>query len=99
MAHPMIGLRLNSSSISVCAGGTGTIDADVVNEGSTVDEIAFDIVGGAAAWSTVTPPTTRLFPGDRTSVTVRFQPGLGPQLASGEHHFGLRARSATDPSS
>src|SRR5580765_6743879 len=95
----MIGLRLSSSSISIAAGGTGSIDAVVVNDGSTVDEIALDIVGGVAAWATVTPPTVRLFPGDRASVTISFHPVLGPQLASGQHDFGLRARSTTDASS
>jgi hypothetical protein len=85
----MIGLRLNSSSIFVSAGGTGAIEAVVVNDGSTVDEM-LSTSSAAAAWSTVTPPTVRLFPGDRSSVTVRFQAVLGPQLASGEHHC-LRA--------
>jgi hypothetical protein len=95
----MIGLRLNPTSISIAAGGTGAIEAVVINDGTTVDEIAFDIVGAAAAWSTVTPSTVRLFPGDRATVEVRFQPVTGPQLASGPHDFGVRARSTTDSSS
>jgi hypothetical protein len=95
----MIGLRLTSTTISVAAGGTETIEAVVVNDASTVDEIVVDVVGGAAAWSTVTPPSVRLFPGDRASVEIRLHPVLGPQLASGRHDFGVRAHSTTDSSS
>jgi hypothetical protein len=99
MARTMIGLRLDPTSVSIPAGGTGSIEAIVINDGTTVDEIAFDVVGAAAAWSTVTPTTVRLFPGDRATVEVRFKPVSGPQLASGRHDFGVRARSTTDSSS
>jgi hypothetical protein len=95
----MIGLRLTSESVSIAAGGTESFEAIVVNEGSTVDEIAVDVVGPAAAWSTVTPSAVRLFPGDRASVEIRLQPVLGPQLASGRHDFAVRAQSTTSSSS
>jgi hypothetical protein len=90
-------VTLVTPAVAVEPGQTAAIAVKVRNTGSVVDEFALDVLGDAAAWATVEPPSMNLFPGAEGEAKAVFRP---PRLAStpaGLVPFGLRARSREDP--
>jgi hypothetical protein len=90
-------VTLVTPAVAVEPGQSAAIAVKVRNTGSVVDEFALDVLGDAAAWATVEPPTINLFPGAEGEASAVFRP---PRLAStpaGLVPFGLRARSREDP--
>jgi hypothetical protein len=73
------------------------IEVRIKNTGTVVDEFSIDVLGDAAGWAAVDPPTVSLCPGADATVRAVFSP---PRLAStpaGQVPFGLRVRSKEDP--
>ena len=78
-------------------GSTVSIAIKVRNTGTVVDEFALDVLGDAAGWATVAPPSLNLFPGAEGDATATFSPPRAASTPSGQVPFGLRARSREDP--
>jgi hypothetical protein len=67
------------------------------NTGSVVDQLTFQILGDAGAWTTVTPPSLSLFPGAEEAVTITFSPPRSAQVPAGQMPFGVHVISKEDP--
>ncbi|GGQ82585.1 COG1470 family protein [Couchioplanes azureus] len=86
--HAMLG----TPELRVLPGSEATCDLTVRNTGDLVEAYEFDVVGDAAAWATVEPPSANLYPGDETTARVVFQPLRSPPPPAGEIPFAVRVR-------
>jgi hypothetical protein len=90
-------IKLPGEVVQVVPGAEATVTATVRNTGTLVDQFTFEILGDAAGWATVDPPTLSLFPGAEGKAVVRFAPPRQPNVVAGPVVFGLRAVSHEDP--
>lgn len=91
-------VTLAPAAVTVVPGAEATVEVRVHNNGSVVDEFTIEVVGDAAAWSRVTPPSLNLFPGSDGTATVTFRPPASADVAAGQVPFGVRVQSNQDPS-
>jgi hypothetical protein len=89
-------VTLTAPSIGVAPGGEATLELRLRNTGTVVDEFALGVLGDAAGWSSVEPPTISLFPGAEETARIIFRPPRSPQVPAGPMPFGLHARSRED---
>ena len=90
-------VTLVTPAVAVEPGQSVSVTVKVRNTGSVVDEFALDVLGDAAAWAAVDPPTVNLFPGAEAEATAVFRPPRAASTPAGLVPFGLRARSREDP--
>lgn len=90
-------LSLLAPSVSVEPGREAAIEVRLRNAGGVVDEFTFDVLGDAAPWASVEPPTLSLFPGAEGTARVVFRPPRSSAVPAGVITFGLRARSRENP--
>ena len=91
-------VTLTPAAVTVVPGSEASVELRVHNNGSVVDEFSFEVVGDAAAWSTVSPPTLNLFPGADGVARVSFRPAQSADVVAGSVPFGVRVSSRSDPS-
>lgn len=90
-------VQLVTPAVEVAPGQSITIDIKIRNTGSVVDEFVFDVLGDAATWAVVEPPSVSLFPGAEGAAKAVFSPPRKASTPAGLIPFGLRARSREDP--
>jgi hypothetical protein len=90
-------VTLVTPAVAVEPGQTVTITVKIRNTGSVVDEFALDVLGDAATWAAVEPPTINLFPGAEGEAKAVFRPPRAASTPAGLVPFGLRAASREDP--
>lgn len=88
--------RLSATAAEVEPGGRVSLDLSVRNTGTVVDQFTFEVLGAAAAWTTVEPAAISLFPQAEETVQVWFAPPRGPGTAAGVVPFGVRVVSRED---
>lgn len=89
--------NLETKTISVQPGAVASVRIRVQNTGQVVDEFTLQVLGDAAGWALVAPPTISLFPGKDEIATVTFRPPKAAQTKSGSVPFGIRVQSREDP--
>ena len=89
---------LSTTAVTVEPGGQVTVGVKIKNTGLVVDEFSVSVVGDAAPWATVEPPSVSLFPNADGEATVRFSPPRSAETTAGEVPFGVRVASKEDPS-
>ncbi|HTW06350.1 MAG TPA: hypothetical protein VME46_02505 [Acidimicrobiales bacterium] len=89
--------RLSGPAAEVQPGGRTSLELSVRNTGTVVDQFSFEVLGAAAPWTTVEPPTISLFPQAEETVHVEFAPPRAPGTAAGAVPFGVRVVSREDP--
>jgi hypothetical protein len=92
-----VSVALSETTLDVVPGEEAVCTATVRNTGAVIDQISFDVVGPAAAWSVIEPPVLNLYPGDSGQVRVHFRPPRASEPNAGPSVFGLRASSLEDP--
>ncbi len=90
-------VTLVTPTVAVEPGQSVSITVKVRNTGSVVDEFALDVLGDAATWAAVEPPTINLFPGAEAEAKAVFRPPRAASTPAGLVPFGLRAASREDP--
>jgi hypothetical protein len=88
---------LENKLVAVDPGGVAGVRVKIQNTGQIVDEFAVDVLGDAAPWASVAPPTVRLFPNTEELVTVTFRPPRTAQTHAGDIPFAVRVQSREDP--
>ncbi|MBM9506688.1 COG1470 family protein [Actinacidiphila acididurans] len=83
-------------SVAVVPGDEAAVPVQVVNSGTTVEELRFEPVGPCAGWATVEPERLSLFPGAAGTAEVRLRPPRESGTAPGEFVLGLRAVPTSD---
>jgi len=89
--------HLESRLVAVTPGSAASVQLRARNTGSVVDQLTFQILGDASAWTTVTPPSLSLFPGAEEAVTITFSPPRSAQAPAGQMPFGVHVISKEDP--
>ncbi len=90
-------VKLPSDVVQVVPGSEATIPVTVRNTGTVVDQFTIEVLGEAAAWATVQPPTLSLFPGAEGKAVVTFAPPRVASVPAGPLVFGIRVASHEDP--
>ena len=88
---------LSRTDPTVDPGGQAAITITIRNTGAIVDRFDVDVVGPAAGWVRVDPPSLSLFPGVEGSATITFAPPRASTPRAGLHPFGIRVRPAAEP--
>jgi hypothetical protein len=92
-----VSATLETTRLAVTPGSEVSLELRVRNTGNVVDVLTVEVIGDAAAWSTVLPDRVSLFPGGDATVTVVFRPPMAADGPAGEVPFGLRVRSQENP--
>ncbi len=92
-----VSVALGTTALQVVPGEEAVLTASVRNTGPVVDQVSFDVVGPAAAWSVIEPPVLNLYPGDTGQVRVHFRPPRKSEPGAGPVPFGLKAIPLEDP--
>ncbi|MFE7645512.1 ricin-type beta-trefoil lectin domain protein [Streptomyces phaeoluteigriseus] len=88
---------LEPASATVDPGGSTRVRLRVRNTGDVVDEYRFEPVGSVAPWTTVEPPTLRLFPGTTGTVELTFAPPRTPDAIAGPNPYAVRITPTEHP--
>lgn len=88
---------LGQSALAVEPGGQVVAAVRVRNTGDVVDQFHFEVIGDAAAWTTVDPPVLRLLPDAEEEVQVTFQPPRSADVTTGPVPFAVKVVSQEDP--
>ncbi len=90
-------VELEPRSVAATPGTPAVVAVRLRNTGTVVDQFSLDVVGDAAAWAIVDPPTVSLFPGAEGATTLTFTAPRSPAVRAGRVPFGLRVQSKEDP--
>jgi hypothetical protein len=90
-------LVVPDAPVAVDPGQEGSCEVTVRSRAAIVDQLTLDVLGQAAAWSTVEPRSVSLFPGAQASVRVTFRIPRSAEATPGPLPFGIRATSVVDP--
>ncbi|HEY4331851.1 MAG TPA: hypothetical protein VGM78_04755, partial [Ilumatobacteraceae bacterium] len=88
---------LTAREIVVAPGTEARTIMRVRNTGNVVDQFDLQVLGVAAEWATVEPPSISLFPGIEQSVHVVFHPPRASSSTAGRFPFAVKALSHEDP--
>lgn len=80
-------------SCSVAPGQEVSLRLAVTNTGAVVDDVRLSVLGDAAPWASVHPPSLALFPGDTGHATVRLAPPEEGGPPAGSVALGVLASS------
>ena len=89
-------VELEPRNVAATPGTPAVVAVRLRNTGTVVDQFTLDVVGDAAAWATVDPPTVSLFPGAEGATTLTFTAPRSPAVRAGRVPFGLRVQSKED---
>jgi hypothetical protein len=89
-------VALTAPAVAVEPGSEATLEFKLRNTGSVVDEFTLGILGDAAGWAAVVPPTISLFPGAEETGRIVFRPPRSASVPAGPMPFGLHAVSRED---
>jgi hypothetical protein len=89
-------VRLEDHDLLVEPGGSVASQVTVRNVGGVVDSYAVQVLGDAAPWTTIEPPSINLVPEAEGTVQVTFSPPRRPDVAAGLRPFRLVASSSED---
>ncbi|GMU40223.1 MAG: hypothetical protein AMXMBFR23_10890 [Chloroflexota bacterium] len=104
MTTAALQVHLEPEHLALTLGERATVEVEVFNATSIVDEFRVDLVGPAAdpirpEWVTATPSRLPLFPNTSGVVTLTLDVPAASQLLAGRHLVGVKITSTSDPSS
>ncbi|MFJ7768865.1 RICIN domain-containing protein [Streptomyces sp. NPDC097107] len=88
---------LEPASATVDPGSSTRVRLRVRNTGDVVDEYRFEPVGDVAPWTTVEPPTLRLYPGTTGTVELTFAPPRTSDAVAGPNPYAVRITPTEHP--
>src|SRR3954470_20219412 len=91
-------LRLQRGPINVRPGSTVRVGITVMNAGLRTEQLAPAVLGGAASWTTLRPPSLTLPPGGEGVVEAELHPPRVAHVRAGPMPFGVQVASLTGPS-
>ncbi len=91
-----VSASFDESAVTVEPGDEATISVQVLNSGSTVEELRFEVVGPCTRWTAVEPASLSLYPGRSGTTTLRLHPPRDSGIAPGEMTLGLRVIPTSD---
>jgi hypothetical protein len=95
-AHMGATATLGVKSASVQPGGEASCEIRIRNSGTVVDQFTLEVLGDAAGWAIVEPPSVSLFPGAEAVARIRFKPPKSPNIPARAIPFAVRVKSRED---
>jgi hypothetical protein len=92
-ATPSLRVEIADLSLTVEPGESIATTLTVQHLGQRVEEVAIDVVGAVASFSTVDPPTLKIYPGTTTTCTLRVSPPRTSTCPAGHLGYAVRVRS------
>jgi hypothetical protein len=89
--RPLVSVR--DARIRVEPGQVATTELAIRNPSGIVETYDVSVLGPAAAWVSVDPPSVSLFPGDEQDVTLTVQPPMASRIVAGEYAVGVQVTS------
>jgi hypothetical protein len=86
-------IRLEPTMLTVEPGREATCTVRITNLGDVVDSFTVQVLGAAAAWTTVEPQTVNLFPAAEGVARLTFRPPRTSQVPAGTTPFAVRVQS------
>lgn len=80
---------LQTERLAVTPGEVVTLELTVRNTGSIVDEFACQVIGEAAPWSTVEPPSLSLLPNSQGTVAISISPPRTAAVLAGPRTLSI----------
>lgn len=90
-------VHLGDHQLVVEPGSTVECDITVRNTGEVVDKYSIQVLGDAARWTRVDPPSVNVVPGASGTATATFTPPRSPEVTAGVRPFRVVATSGEDP--
>jgi hypothetical protein len=87
---------LSESTLSAAPGESVSLQVTVRNTGGVVDEFYLEVLGSAAEWAVIDPPSLSLFPDDDGTAVVTFNVPRDMGVRSGDVPFAVQLRSRED---
>lgn len=91
-----VSASLDESSVTLEPGSEASLPAQVLNSGTTVEEVRFQVVGPCAGWATVEPESLSLYPGASGVATITLHPPRSSSVMPGETPLALRVIPMSD---
>jgi hypothetical protein len=85
------------ATLAVVPGDEAVCEVRVRNSGALVDQFTFQVLGAAAPWTEIVPPSLHLLPGTEGSVQLHVRPPRQPSTTAGAVALGLKVISTEDP--
>jgi hypothetical protein len=95
---PSLRVEIADPALAVEPGQSVATTVTVHNLGHQVEELAISVVGPAAAFSAVDPPTLKIYPATATTCALRFAPPRSPSCPAGTIGYGVQASSRLNSS-
>lgn len=95
----MTAATITPASIDVTPGLVAVATIAIVNDGSVVESYSLTVLGQCAAWTTLSPQTVSVYPGETGSVTATISPPRKPAPPAGRVPFAVRVLPAEHPES
>jgi hypothetical protein len=83
--------------VPVAAGSEAGAEVQIRNLGSVVEHVSLSVVGDAAAWSTIDPPSLRIMPGASATAAVVLRPPRTSATVAGSHALIVQAAPVDNP--
>ncbi len=87
---------LETVELRVAPGAEASCELTIRNTGDLVEAYQLDVVGDAAPWATVDPPSVSIYPGAEATAQVVFRPLRSPPTPAGEIPFAVRVLPSLD---
>jgi hypothetical protein len=88
---------LEPDVVDVDPGAEASCALALRNDGDVVESYEIEVLGDAAAWTVLEPPTVSVYPGETIRVAVRFRPTRDGRVPAGEVPFGVRVTPSLYP--
>ncbi|MER7755081.1 hypothetical protein [Kitasatospora sp. NPDC097643] len=89
--------HLEPTATSVLPGEEARVVLELRNSGDIVEAYHFEVLGAAAAWSSVEPAALSLYPGTAGQVTLLLRPPRDVALPAGPVPFAVRVQPQEQP--
>jgi hypothetical protein len=88
---------LDADVVDVDPGAESSCALELRNNGDVVESYELEVLGDAAAWTVLEPPTVSVYPGDAVRIAVRFRPSRDGRVPAGEVPFGIQVTPSLYP--
>ena len=91
-----VSVVMDPTTAPVVPGQRSTSDIRIRNTGAVVDQFVLDVVGEAATWTHVDPPSVNLLPGEEGVAQLVFEPPRSSRVTEGPVAYAVRVMSRED---
>lgn len=92
-----IGVVVTPTNVDIQPGGRADIQAELLNQGITVDHFMLSLEGVPTSWVTIPQTSLQLMPGSQGSLPISIHPPRDSSATAGLHKYRLTVRATSNP--